>query len=53
MDVNTWGVSVLGQPLVDKWFGFGKAYKIWGVGYSDKDNNGEYGHYEDGIMIAC
>jgi len=69
VDVNTWGVSVLGQPLVDKWFGFGTAYKIWqnvkswggfygpdkkiwGVGYSDKDNNGEHGNYEDGIISA-
>lgn len=29
VDVNTWGVSVLGQPLVDEWFGFGAAYQIW------------------------
>ena len=29
VDVNTWGITVLGQPLVDSWFGFGTAYKIW------------------------
>ena len=29
VDVNTWGVSVLGQPLVDSWHGFGSAYKMW------------------------
>ncbi len=29
VDVNTWAVAVLGQPLIDSWFGFGTAYKIW------------------------
>jgi hypothetical protein len=56
VDVNTWGVACLGQPLIDSWFGFGTAYNIWqkvkdfggfyvngtlwGVGYSDQDGNG-------------
>ncbi len=29
VDVNTWTVSVLGQPLIDQWFGSCSAYKIW------------------------
>ncbi len=29
VDVSTWGTSVLGQPLVDSWFGFGTAYNVW------------------------
>lgn len=29
VDVSTWGATVLGQPLLDSWFGFGTAYKIW------------------------
>lgn len=29
VDVGTWGVSCLGQPLIDSWFGFGTAYNIW------------------------
>lgn len=29
VDVSTWGVTVLGQPLLDSWFGFGAAYKVW------------------------
>ena len=29
VDVSTWGVSVLGQPLIDSWHGFGTAYQLW------------------------
>ncbi len=29
VDVQTWGVSCLGQPIIDSWFGFGSAYNIW------------------------
>ncbi|MEE9337913.1 MAG: hypothetical protein V3U87_07515 [Methylococcaceae bacterium] len=29
VDVNTWAVAVLGQPLIDSWYGYGTAYKIW------------------------
>lgn len=29
VDVSTWGVTVLGQPLLDAWFGFGTAYQVW------------------------
>jgi len=29
VDVSTWGVTVLGQPLLDSWFGFGTAYNVW------------------------
>lgn len=29
VDVNTWGVSVLGQEQIDDWFGFGTANTIW------------------------
>ncbi|MCH9631664.1 MAG: hypothetical protein S4CHLAM37_16880 [Chlamydiia bacterium] len=69
VDVNTWGISVLGQPLVDAWHGFGSCYKlwtnvkswggfygpdktIWGVGYSDEDDNGSSGDYKKGIISA-
>lgn len=69
VDVTTWGISVLGQPLIDSWYGFGTSYKswenikswggffgpdgaIWGVGYSDKDGNGNGGEYEKGIISA-
>jgi hypothetical protein len=56
VDVNTWGVAALGADRIDKWFGFGAAFRIWsevkswgaygvghtlwGVGYSDQDGNG-------------
>jgi hypothetical protein len=56
VDVNTWGVAVLGAGRIDGWFGFGAAYRVWqnvrswgaygvdrtlwGVGYSDQDGNG-------------
>jgi len=29
VDVQTWGLSVLGADQVDEWFGEGTAYKIW------------------------
>ena len=29
VDVSTWGVTVLGQPLLDSWFGFGAANQVW------------------------
>jgi hypothetical protein len=29
VDVNTWTVTVLGQPLIDSWFGAGTANTIW------------------------
>lgn len=29
VDVSTWGVAVIGQPLLDSWHGFGTAYKLW------------------------
>lgn len=29
VDVQTWGLSCLGVPLVDSWFGFGTSYNIW------------------------
>ena len=55
VDVNTWGLTVLGPQTLDQWFGAGTAFNIWqnvkpwggfsqsgqlwGVGYSDRDNN--------------
>jgi hypothetical protein len=44
VDVNTWTVAVLGQPLIDSWSGFGTAYKIWNEmkvwgGYYDDSGN--------------
>jgi hypothetical protein len=55
VDVNTWGLTVLGPRTLDQWFGAGTAFNIWqqvkpwggfsqngqlwGVGYSDQDNN--------------
>lgn len=51
VDVQTWGVTVLGVKKIDEWFGEGAAYRIWqntkkrggfsengrliGVGYTD------------------
>lgn len=51
VDVQTWGLTVLGVKTIDKWFGEGTAYQIWqntktlggffekgtltGVGYTD------------------
>ncbi len=29
VDVSTWGLAVLGQPLVDSWYGFGSSYLVW------------------------
>ena len=29
VDVSTWGVSVLSQPLIDSWHEFGTCYNIW------------------------
>lgn len=69
VDVSTWGVTILGQPLIDSWYGFGASYKVWqnvkewgafygpdktlwGVGYSDEDDNGSGGSYEKGIISA-
>lgn len=69
VDVSTWGLAVLGQPLIDSWHGFGSSYKawenvkgwggffgpdgtLWGVGYSDRDGNGQDGSYEKGIISA-
>jgi hypothetical protein len=40
VDVGTWGVACLGQPLIDSWFGFGSAYNIWA---STKVFGGYYG----------
>ncbi len=56
VDVNTWGIAVLGAETIDQWFGFGAAYALWqrvkgwggygegrtlwGVGFSNLDGNG-------------
>ncbi|RUM94541.1 MAG: hypothetical protein DSZ28_02645 [Thiothrix sp.] len=29
VDAITWTVTVLGQPLIDSWYGFGASYDIW------------------------
>ncbi len=29
VDVATWGLSVLGQTLIDSWFAFGTSYNSW------------------------
>jgi hypothetical protein len=70
VDVNTWGVAALGPDQIDRWFGFGAAFhvwerlkrwgaygvghKIWGVGYSDLDGNGQTadGSFRSGILSA-
>ncbi len=44
VDVNTWAVAVLGQPLIDSWYGYGTAFKIWNKmkvwgGYYDNSGN--------------
>ena len=61
VDVNTWGISVLGQPTLDLWFGFGTAYQIWQKvkswgGFYGPDQNlwgvGYSDQDEKGIMSA-
>ena len=70
VDANTWSVAALGAKQVDNWFGFGAAYNnwqqikkwgaygvtntLWGVGYSDEDDNGMNpdGTYRRGILSA-
>jgi len=55
VDVNTWGLTVLGPKNLDAWFGAGTTYnlwqkvkewgaytvnnELWGVGYSSSDAN--------------
>lgn len=55
VDVDTWGLTVLGPATIDRWFGAGTAFtlwqnvkewgsfshngQLWGVGYSDADNH--------------
>lgn len=55
VDCQTWGMTVMGQPMLDSTFGAGTAYKIWqsakkyagyykgttlcGVGYTDLANS--------------
>lgn len=55
VDVDTWGLTVLGSATIDDWFGAGTAYtlwqnvkdwgsfshngQLWGVGYSNADNH--------------
>jgi len=70
IDVNTWGVAALGARQIDSWFGFGAAYRLWesvkhwggygegrrlyGVGYSDADGNGQLpdGSFRAGVLSA-
>jgi hypothetical protein len=70
IDVNTWGVAALGARQIDAWFGFGAANRLWeslkrwgaygegqtlwGVGYSDRDGNGQTpeGVFRSGVLSA-
>jgi hypothetical protein len=70
VDVNTWGVAALGARQIDSWFGFGAADRmweslkhwgaygegrtLWGVGYSDRDGNGQTpeGVFRSGVLSA-
>ena len=70
VDVNTWGVAALGARQIDTWFGFGAADRMWeslkrwgaygegqtllGVGYSDRDGNGQTpeGAFRQGVLSA-
>jgi len=70
VDVQTWGIAALGTKQIDAWFGYGAAFALWqnlktwgaygagqtlwGVGYSDRDENGidPSGAYKQGIMSA-
>jgi len=40
VDTITWGVGVLGQPLIDSWHGMGTCYEMWN---NVKDWGGFYG----------
>jgi len=70
VDVNTWGVAAVGARQIDAWFGFGasarmweslkqwgaygEGHTLWGVGYSDRDGNGQTreGAFRSGVLSA-
>ena len=70
VDVNTWGVAAVGARQIDAWFGFGASARmwqslkpwgaygegrtLWGVGYSDRDGNGQTraGAFRAGVLSA-
>lgn len=29
VDVQTWTITVIGQPTIDQWYGFGASYRAW------------------------
>ncbi|MDO8579890.1 MAG: hypothetical protein Q7S13_00225, partial [Candidatus Omnitrophota bacterium] len=41
VDVQTWGIIVLGPGQIDEWYGEGTAYKIW------KNTKKRAGYYDD------
>jgi len=44
VDVQTWGLTVIGAEKIDSWFGEGAAYRIW------KNTKARGGYYEKGIL---
>jgi len=46
VDVNTWGIAVLGQNFLDGTYGFGTAYQLW---EKLKSWGGYYGGSQNGV----
>lgn len=46
VDVNTWGLAVLGQNFLDSAYGFGTAYQLW---VNLKSWGGYYGAAQNGV----
>jgi hypothetical protein len=44
VDVQTWGITVIGAEKLDAWFGRGTAYRIW------QNTKKRGGYYEQGVL---
>ncbi len=44
VDVQTWGITVIGPKKIDEWFGSGTAYKIW------QNTKKRGGFFENGVL---
>ncbi|MBF0208850.1 MAG: hypothetical protein HQK53_18455, partial [Oligoflexia bacterium] len=68
-DCQTWGMTILGQPTIDGWFGEGSAYqiwqntkriaghyvqgKLWGIGFSNDDTSVLSSEWTFGAINMC
>lgn len=46
VDVQTWGMTVIGPKKIDDWFGDGSAYEIW------KNTKARGGYFENGTLMG-